>query len=370
LPNILYRAKEASGADTAGFVEAPSAPAALEILKGRGYTAIELHESPDSAQRRGGRGGLSDEEAARLAAFELRLRRKPGLMTVLGEVARRNRVWIAVDCGLLVGGLATGRPAMALTGATLLVLTFGWPVWAHRHARNFNRMIIAMAIGEWDEAAALLGRLRGGQLAAAMANSMDFYEAQIRVRRGEPLAAVLNDIEKLRPRFAATPGHFDARLASVHSAGGDYAGFLACMRRSHQATPEDPSRQLDLALAEARLGEPDQAAAVFASVNQEALPAHGRPYIDWTGGLIALRRGDHAQAQASLLEGVSGFLKTPSPAALSSLALCSGACALALARNGQVPAARKMIEQVARILPVYADPLLRAEIKREIGVAV
>lgn len=371
MPNILYKAKDASGADTAGFVDAPTAQAALEQLKARGYSAIDMQESPDSAQRRSGRAGLSEEEAARLAAFELRLRKKPGLKTVLGEVARRNRLWIALDCGLLVFGLATGRVAVAMTGATLLALTFGWPAWVHRHARYFNRMITAMAIGDWAEAARLLGRMRGSkQLAPAIANSLHFYDAQIRVRQGEPLAAVLRDIEQLRPLFAGSPGHFDGRLASVHSAGDDHAGYLACMRRAQEALPEDPSRQLDLALAEARLGDLDRAAALFEAVNQEALPAHGRPFVAWAGGLIALRRGDSVLAQDTLMEGVSGFLKTPSPAALSSLSLCCGACALALKRNGKPEAARKMLDQVARILPVYADTLLRAEIKREIGVAV
>jgi len=370
LPNILYKAKDASGADTAGFVDAPSAQAAVEQLKARGYSAIDLHESPDIAQQHAERAGLSDEEAARLAAFQVRVRKKPGLATVLGEVARRNRVWIAIDCGLLVAGLATGRYAMAMTGATLLALTFGWPVWAHRHSRYFNRMITAMAIGEWAEAARLLEKMRGKQHAPSVANALHFYEAQIRARRGEPLAAVLPDIEKLRPRFAATPGHFDARLASVHSAGGDFAGYLACMRRAYEAAPQDPSRQLDMALAEARLGDLDRASALFEAVNQEALPVHGRPFVAWTGGLIALRRGDSAQAQATLMEGVSGFLKSPSPGALSSLSLCSAACALALKRNGDPEAARKMLAHVTRILPVYADPLLRAEIKREIGVVV
>ena len=370
MPNRLYKARDASGADTAGFVDAPDAQAALAILKARGYTGIDMHESPDGAQRRTGRTGLSEEEAARLAAFEVRLRKKPGLATVLGEVARRNRVWIALDCGLLVFGLATGRVAMAMTGATLLLLTFGWPVWAHRYARYFSRMITAMAIGEWDEATRLLERMRGKQHSPNVADSLHFYEAQIRVRRGEPLAAVLRDMEALRPRFAATPGHFDARLASVHSAGGDYAGYLACMRRAYEATPQDPSRQLDMALAEARLGDLNSAITLFDALNQETLPVYGRPFIAWVSGLIALRRGDNALAQSTLMEGVSGFLKSPSPGALSCLALCSAACALALQRNGHPDAARKMLAQVARILPVYADPLLRAEIKREIGVVV
>jgi len=370
LPNILYKARDASGADTAGFVDAPDAQAALDMLKARGYTAIDMHESPDIAQRHPDRAGLSDEEAARLAAFQVRLRKKPGLMTVLGEVARRNRVWIAIDCGLLVVGLATGRIAMAMTGATLLVLAFGWPVWALRHSRRFTRMITAMAIGEWDEATRLLEQLRGQQRAPQIAESLHFYEAQMRARRGEPLAAVLRDIEQLRPRYAATPGHFDARLASVHSAGGDFAGYLTCMRLAYQATPQDPSRQLDLALAEARLGDLASAIALFDSINQEALPVHGRPFVAWVSGLIALRRGDNATAQIKLMQGVSGFLKTPSPGALSCLALCSAACALALKRNGHPDAARKMLDQVARILPVYADPLLRAELKRELGVVV
>ena len=368
MPQILYKAINPAGEETAGFVEAPNAEAAVSRLKAQGLTGIELHESPDSAQRREGRAGLSEAQAAQLAAFELRIRTKPGLDTLLAEVARRTWIWVTADLAAVLIGLATDRPLLIFAGLFFLLLTFGWPAWQHRYSRYFQRLLQAMAVGDWDEAERMLARFRQKQHPESVAVSIEFYDAQIKVRKGAPLPAVLADLERMRWRVARSPGHFESRVASVHAAARDYAGFLAALRRGYEATPEDPSRRLDLALAEARLGDLQAAQDLLGGVNLDALPVHGRPFADWTRGLIELRQANPA-AQATLMSGVAGFLKMSTPASLSSLALCSGACALAMARKGQLEDARRMTAQVWPFLLVYGDTLLMAEIKREIGAA-
>jgi hypothetical protein len=153
---------------------------------------------------------------------------------------------------------------------------------------------------------------------------------------------------------------FEARVASVYHAAGDYKASLEQMRKAHQALPDDPSRQLDLALAEARLGEPDTARAVLAQLNEAALPSHGRPFVHWVRGLVALRRND-ASAHEELARAMAGFLEYGTNSAVwSALALCGGAYALALARAGQPDAARTALNRVSPILKVHGDkPLLR-----------
>ena len=364
MAHILYKARNAAGAEVASFVDAPTAQEAIARLKASGLVDIELYESPGIAERHTERAGLTEAQAAKLAAFRLRVRDQPGLTRLLGDVERRERLWIAAYVAAAAFGLATGRPWLAAAGALLVVLTFAVPAWRHRYARWFNRMLRAMQLGQWDQAARLLARWRKRKLSDSLDVSAQFYDAQIRARQGEPLAPLLARLEHLRPRVVASM--FPARLASVHNAAGDAAGFLHCMGESWKASPDDPSRQVDYALAHARLGDLAQAQVLLDGIDMEALQVQGRPFAWWARGLIELRN-DRPVAQETLLKGVEGFLKMKSPASWSSLALCSGACALAMVRNGDRPGAKVMIGRVWPVLKVYADTRLRAEIASEIG---
>ena len=364
MANILYKARNCAGAEVAGFVDAPSAQDAIAKLKASGLVDIELHESPGIAEHHVERAELSETRAAEMAAFQLRIRQNPGLKTLLGEVGRRERLWIVAYLAFMAFGLVSGRPWMAVAGLVLLALTFGVPAWRHRFSRYFDRMLQAMQLGQWDEAARMLARFRSRKLTDSLEVSAHFYDAQIRARQGEPLQPLLARLELLRPRVAA--GMFPARLASVHSAAGDHAGFLACMAEAWKATPDDPSRQVDYALALARLGDLAKAEALLDGIDMEALQVQGRPFAWWARGVIELRN-DKPVAQQTLLKGVEGFLKMRSPASWSSLALCSGACALAMVRNGDRAGAKTMIARVWPVLEVYADTRLRAEIDTEIG---
>ena len=365
MPKILYKAMNADGAEVTGYVDAPTAQDAVAQLKASGLANIELHESPGNAATRTDRVVKNDSQAARLAAFELKVRARPGLRTLLTEVARRARWFILAAAALVVAGLASDGAWPILLGGVVLAITFGLPVWSHRYSRYFNRMLQALALGEWDEARRMLDRFARRKHSAAATTQLPFYDAQIRVRQGEPLEQALARLEAVRPKMP--PGQFPARAASLHSAVKDYDGFIACMREAWEGTPDDPSRRVDYALAHARLGDLMQAEELLAGVDMEALQMHGRPFVWWARGLVELRN-DKPYAQATLMRGVEGFLQIASPAGWTSLALCSGACALAMVRNGDRAGARTMLKRVWPVLKVHADTRLRAEIETEIGL--
>lgn len=361
MPKILYKAKTPQGDDVAGYVDAPTAQAAVAQLKAEGLRDIELHQSPGIA-------AVHDDDPirrdAQQAAFQLRIREKPGLVSLLREVARRSRLSLAVDAVLIVAGLAGRQPWLVAAGLAALIVTFGFPAWRHRYARWYRQMLTAMAYGDWAEARTLFERFRRGKHPASVESQMPFYDARLRVHEGEPLDRVLARLETSRANFK--PDQFHARLASVHSAAKDYDGFLACMRAAWEASPDDPSRLVDYALANARIGDLALARELLDRIDMEALEVNGRAFVWWARGLVELRN-DRPGAQASLRKGVDGFLKIASPAALSSLALCSGACAIAMQRAGDAAGAKAMVERVWPVLDAHADPRLRAEIAREIG---
>lgn len=365
MPNILYKARNSAGAEIAGFVDASTAQDAVAKLKASGLVDVELHDSPGNAATRTDRVMNDDSQAARLAAFELAVRARPGLKTLLTEVTRRARWYILAAIALIAAGAVSGRAAPAVAGASVLVVTFGLPAWRHRYSRYFRRLLQALALGEWDEARHMLDRFTRATHPAVVTTQIPFLDAQIRVREGEPLERVLARLEAVRPNMP--PGQFPARAASLHSAVKDYDGFIACMREAWEATPEDPSRRVDYALAHARLGDLVQAQELLAGVDMEALQVHGRPFVWWARGLVELRN-DKVSAEATLMQGVEGFLRIASPAGWTSLALCSGACALAKVRNGDPAGAKIMIGRVWPILKVHADTRLRGEVETEIGV--
>ena len=365
MPHILYKARNAAGDEVTGYVDAATAQEAVTRLKASELADIELHESPGNAATRTDRGAMNAARAAQMAAFELKVRARPGLRTLLVEVARRARWSLLAAASLIVAGLASRLAWPALVGGAALVIIFGLPLWTHRHSRWFKRMLEALALGEWDEARRMLDRFARKKHSEAVTAQIPFYDAQIRVRQGEPLEHALARLEAVRSKLP--PDQFPARKASLHSAAKDYDGFIACMREAWEATPDDPSRRVDYALAHARLGDLAKAQELLAGLDMGALPVHGRPFAAWARGIVELRN-DKPSAQAALMQGVEGFLQIASPAAWTSLALCSGACALALVRNGDRAGAKTMLQRVWPILKVHADTRLRAEVETEIGV--
>jgi hypothetical protein len=366
MTQLLYSAKDQRGRNKAGLIDAASAGDALEKLRAAGLTEIELHDEPSAAAQRTDRLGLSEKEAARLAEFELRVRRELGLAPVLAEVARRGWLWIAVVSAVTLWALLAQHPVVAGIGAVLLGLTFGLPAWGFRHARNYDRLMRAFSVGDWGRCEELISALRGTAQPDNVRYDLDVREAAIRATRGDT-AQALAGLEKWRASSAASsPGLFETRVADVCHAAGDYASFLREMRKAYEALPDDPSKQLDLALAEARLGDPNVAQEVLQDLNIAGVPVYGRPFVHWTRGFIALRRGEPS-AQSELGEAVAGFLQWEANAALwTALGMCAGAYALALARDGRSGQAKEILERVSPILMVHGDKPLLEMIRREV----
>jgi tetratricopeptide (TPR) repeat protein len=366
MTQLLYSAKDQRGRNKAGLIDAGSAGDALEKLRAAGLTDIELHDEPSAAAQRTDRLGLSGKEAARLAEFELRVRRNLGLTPVLAEVARRGWLWIAVVSAVTLWALLAQHPVVAGIGVLLLGLTFGLPAWGFRHARHYDGLLRAFSVGDWKRCEELIGALRGGTQPENLRYDLDVREAAIRATRGDT-AQVLAALEKWRASSAASsPGLFETRVADVYHAAGDYPSFLREIRKAYEALPDDPSKQLDLALAEARLGDPSAADDLLQNLNAAGVPVHGRPFIHWTRGFIALRRGEPS-AQSELGQAVAGFLEyEANPAMWTALGMCAGAYALALARDGRSEQAKEILERVSPILMVHGDKPLLEMIQAEV----
>lgn len=360
MAKLLYSAQSADGQRTEGFVEAPSVQAALQQLQGLGLREVRLHQDLSAPQDETELRGLGDAQQRELARFKLQLLQAPGLRTVLAEVARRSRLWLAADAALVAYGLWRPDGLAVAVGLAAAALPFALTTWNFRHADRYQRFLRQFAVGNWDAVRVLARELR---VVSRRRPEMDF-DLDLRLAaiyaRERSLADAVARLEPWRARWSTKPGYFEMRVSAVYLSAGDSAGYLDLMTRAHVLAPDDATRVVDHALAEARYGDADAAQALLAGLDEQQLPAHGLGFVLWLRGLLQLRQGA-PEAEATLGQAVGALLQLQAhPVTWPPLAMCTCDHALALHRAGRDEAARQRIAQVWPILQVHAPvPLLR-----------
>ncbi|MDO6384775.1 hypothetical protein [Uliginosibacterium sp. 31-12] len=374
MAKILYRARDAAGNKKQGYIEAATLEAAREALLAKGLSDPQFFNEPGVAALREDLASLSPAQAQQQAAFELRIRERPGYSTFIRELLRRQRWLLAIDAVLLLWGLWSGDGWLCLAAVLLFAGSVLWPIWKFRDVQRYNDMLRSFALGEWSRALALISELKaGGGKPLLMRSDFAFREAYIHIRSGETTLALETErLDRLHAELeASAPGMFDMRYASLCAAANDGAGVVAAMRRALLLNSSDSSRLVDVANSEARFGSIEQAEAVLKKAQDCVQQEMAQPFIDWTRGLIALRR-NQSEAETHLAEAMRGFMVyAANPAVLGAVGLCGGAYAIALARNGRRKEARDVVRQVSPVLKAHGDhalmTLLRFEMKKAEG---
>lgn len=359
MAHLLYSAKDRHGKPIQGFVEATSARAAQEQLANGGMTDIVLHQDPAI----GGTDaraleGLNPHQQRELARVSITAMRRPGLLPLLRDVAWLNRWWLGVDVALLAWGLYQPNLWIALTGGVLLLWPFAAALFNYRHSGRYNALLRAFAVGDWPHVRELAYKLRPyGEKVENLAFDLDLRVAWIAARQGR-LHEALVAIEEWREPLMGQPGLFEQRVAPLYYAAGDRQGFLRGMAAAHAAAPQEGSRTMDLALAQARFGDPAEARRLLDSVDLSLLPSFGTGFVAWTDGLIRLRQ-QQPGALEKLSEAVAAFLAlSANPAVWTALAFCTCDHAVALSLAGRKDQARAQLVQVWPILQAHGDRAL------------
>lgn len=359
MAQVLYSAKDRQGKAVDGFVEAVSARAAREQLENAGLTQIVLHQDPalggtDARQLE----GLNPAQLRDLARISIAAMRRPGLVSLLRDVAWLNRWWLAVDLGLIAWGIVGDTLWPLLTGAILFLWPFVAAIWNYRHSGRYNALLRAFAVGEWAQVRELARKLRPfSDRVENLGFDLDLRVAWIAARNGR-LHEALVAVENWRDQLAVQPGLFEQRVAPLFYAAGDRQGFLRGMTEAHAAAPDEPSRTVDLALAHARFGDPAQARRLLDRVDLKLLPSFGTGFVAWTEGLILLRQQEPG-ALDRLTEAVSAFLAlSANPAVWTALAFCTCDHAVALSLAGRKDRARAELARVWPILQAHGDRAL------------
>lgn len=361
MKKLLYSARDAAGKTCQGYVEAESNEAARKKLQTAGLCEIVLHDDVFTASERAELAGLSEQELAKLAAFELGSRsRGRDTWGFLKQVFRRNQNPLWIGGALVVWGLERGDGWMIASGGLTLGALPLISLWNYRRVGRYNRLLSELAWGEWAAAQASIAALRPHMQELTQAFDLAIKEASI-LARTHSLAEALAFIAPWQEEIP-TPGYFSARTAVLYLMVGDAAGYMAGMRTAYAQAGDSPTTRIDYALAEARFGDPQLAADLLAGMAPETIPPLGLPFVAWIRGLVARRRGEpeavEKLAQAVDLMAASG----DNPAFWVTQALCVGAYAAALLETGRLEAARQAVAQVWPVLQVHGDAALLADL--------
>jgi tetratricopeptide (TPR) repeat protein len=293
---------------------------------------------------------------------------KPGLATALRGVIRINAPILFAGAAILAWGAWRHHPVTAVIGAAALLFPFTVFFWKRRHLDRYRALQMAYARGQWDEVRRLATMLRTVTNNALLPWDLDVRLACIEARQGRLQAAVAG-LEPWRPELAGkAPGMFEARLASVYFAGGDYAEHVRLMEQAAELGGQDPSRLVDVALAHAKFGDPRRAEDILYALDVKLLPPIAHMFISLINGVLRLRADQPDKAIPELRAASEGFLKTSlqSPSGWVGLASSSGYMAVALARCGKRDEAQLAVSTVLPILLVHGDKPLLDMLQKEV----
>ena len=362
MKKILYTATDQAGREVNGYVQAASVSAAIAQLNEDGFTDVTLHDDPIMAIEDKGLEGLSPSELRRRAAFEIKARQGVSLGSCLLESIRNNWALVLTGVILLYWGCAEASWTLSMLGTAIALFAPAFTLWKLRDVRRYEAIHFAFAVGDWGKAKRNIELLRASTKNRDIEFDLDVREACV-LAKEEHLDQGLKLVEPRKVEMDATnPGAFEGRVASIHYAAGDEQSYLSLMQDSYFKSSCNPMICIDLALAEARFGDPEKVSLLLDRLNKQEITPLAGPFIDWARGVASCRLGED-QSLVYLNKALSGMAEnSANPAALITTALCAGYYAAAMINVGRKEEAELLLQEYRQILEVHADARLLKEI--------
>ncbi len=358
MKKVLYTATDVRGKEVNGYVEAENNRDAIDLLTKQGYSKIRFHDDISIALDRFDLDDLTDGEIEKIARFEVAVRAKPRLTTFLLEVFRLNKLPILVGLCLFIWGVYISNLYLVIFG---LVVSLSMPLlslWNYRIVGAYDKLLRAYAMGQIEDIETLVKYLKKHMTQPEMAFDLDIRLAVVYASQGI-LESEIAKLESWRDTLESlSPGMFESRIASVYLLNGESDKYVDLMREAFFKSTKSPTFILDLALAEARLGEVEKGEIVLKLLNAEELPDHGLPFIDWAEAVLEYRKGGF-QTEDKFSSAITGFLEfVESPAVWPSLAVCIGDYALSAESVAARERASNLLTSVWGILAFHGGTKL------------
>lgn len=355
MKKILYTATNADGKLISSYIETNSNKEAIQILSQKGFSNIRLQDDVVIAISRSDLDNLSERELEQIARFESEIRARPGFITFINEVFRANKLLAIGGLCLFIWGIYDSSKFLVIFGFILSASMPLLSIWNYRVVNGYNKLIRAYGCGQAEVVSGQTDFLRKHMKQPELAFDLDIRMACINAKYGN-VDEEVKKLEKWRiPIEKVSSGMYEARIANVFHMGGSYDKYVDSMREAFFKSPHSPTFILDLALAEARLGEVEKAEMLLKQVKPEELPLHGLPFVYWSEGVIEYKKCG-ADSENRLSCAVLGFLEfSENPAVWPSLAVCIGDYALSVTENASKEKARELLTSVWGILRFHGE---------------
>ena len=306
MPEYVLTARDLEGRKVTERVEAPSADAAVQVLRDRGCTEVVLHTDDVGALY-----PVEDDVGKPVSPREyLALRMIHGYLGDVVFLARKMYVsgWmlVLVAAVLLGARRMMTRPWSGLD--SVLVAFLALPVVLAVVAallspvRRYNRLLEHVAWGRWQRVLELLPSLQG----KITPDESAFRKAEALAGLGR-LDLAMRTVEPFSDGSQIPEWLYWGRLANVYESAGLTDQVVASHRKAAELAPDNATVLLDLALAILRYQrDPRSARALLEQVKTHAISDFAAPFVLMVEGMAALEEGRASGAKLKLEQALAG----------------------------------------------------------------
>ena len=365
---IPYTAKDKFGKIRTNHIEAFTNEEALIDLKSEGFTDVTFHNHTDGHIQDDSLDGMSKRQLGIIAKLSLKNTAKVTLIDLLIGNFKTNILYYSIGVTIILFGLFQHRNMtvfFGLIGITVLPLL---SVWRYRHIKTYEESLKYYVHGNWDKTLKNIAQLRKVKNLKNLEIDLDFREAYIFAKKDDVNKA-LNIVDKWQESLNdESLGLFEARLSDIYYCSSNYENYLRLLNKSYTKSSESQLFSIDLAIAEARFGNTDNAIKYVEALRLEELPDFTLYYPGWILGIVAKR--NNSSESVKLLQSVLTKLINTEGNTLTQIliAICSCEYAVVLDRyTNKKDEALLLINKFWDILNAHGyEPLIQeaSEIKK------
>jgi tetratricopeptide (TPR) repeat protein len=375
MPVYVWQAKDSSGKTVLKEISADTAKESQDILLADGYTDLALKEEDVMSAVQAGfadKPKMFGEEIEVTTEDRIKFQEKApvGFVSVLLTSFYENKVFFL----LLIGGAVwAGYSSHWVTFALLLVALLAFVAFIlclSVPLVYYQKLIKASDWERWDEVLSLLDTLQS----AGKFSFIKVPESELIRNRAKALVGQgrLGEGLKLYQQCEGRPDCpkwlYTLFVAGLYSAAKDYNKAIE-LNLASIAEKNTPTAWADLSYRYARYKRnPAKAREAMAEAEKEPMADVTKPFRIRCMGLIAYLEGDYATAKTNLATAIEMVEKVPSrPYRDGHLSVARAFLCCALAKQGDLPAAKQCFAQAKAYLVATRETELIAECQQLIG---
>lgn len=357
LKKILYLATNSDGKIINSFVEANTNKEAINLLSQNGYSNIKLYDDASFNSSSCHLDDFNERQLSDLANHLIISFKNPSFINYIMHLNNLNNFLILVSFLLWCLGSYFSNDFLMAFGVVFILLKILDTVKAYRQSNSYNKLLKFIAKGQTKSALKQIDFLRKYLKEPENIFDLEIKRTYINKKIGNcNIDVEMARLEKFRKAVdEISPEMYDSRVALIYHNFGLYDKYLESLRNAYNLSSDSPVITLDMAIAEARLGDLTKAELLKNKVVLNELPVYGIPFFDWLEGAIAFRKGDidADKKLGTAFFGLSEYVQNP--AIWPSLSVCLGDYALTISEKKSMIEINKLLHQFWYLLNFYGE---------------